>query len=124
MRSILSALIVYMLAIMAPQCFAQDDSFNIHNDSLNLTVLHVSIDNFYVSYQLNAYTKETNKQPAIYSVLHQNIKDISNQRGIEILSPHHRGQRDGNRSTILAAYLPDDFKAPSFNVNVEKRPDN
>lgn len=85
-------------------------------------VLQVSLDDFYVTYQLNVYTKEANKQAAIYSVLHQNIQDTCNQRGIEILSPHYRGQRDGNGTTIPANYLPTDYKAPSFNVKIEKQP--
>jgi small-conductance mechanosensitive channel len=45
---------------------------------------------FYVSYEINAYIKEPNKQALIYSMLHQNIQDICNERGIEIMSPHYR----------------------------------
>jgi small-conductance mechanosensitive channel len=55
---------------------------------------------FYVSYEINAYIKEPNKQALIYSMLHQNIQDICNERGIEIMSPHYRAARDGNNSTI------------------------
>lgn len=68
-------------------------------------VLQTSLDDFYVSYQINAYTKEPNKQAVIYSNLHQNIQDVCNERGIEILSPHYRAQRDGTQSTIPANYL-------------------
>jgi hypothetical protein len=39
--------------------------------------------------------------------------------GIEIMSPHYRAQRDGNNTTIPADYLPADYKAPGFNVNIE-----
>lgn len=81
-------------------------------------VLQTSLDDFYVSYQINAYTKEPNKQAAIYSELHQNIQDCCNEVGIEILSPHYRAARDGNTSTIPASYLGKDYKAPSFQVNV------
>jgi small-conductance mechanosensitive channel len=63
-------------------------------------VLQTSLDDFYVSYQLNAYTKESNWQERIYSMLHQHIQDCCQAAGIEIMSPHYRAERDGNRSTI------------------------
>lgn len=82
-------------------------------------VLQTSLDDFYVSYQINAYIREAGKQALIYSNLHQNIQDVCNERGIEILSPHYRAARDGNMTTIPADYLPKDYKAPSFNVKVD-----
>ncbi|HVX49353.1 MAG TPA: mechanosensitive ion channel family protein [Chitinophagaceae bacterium] len=86
-------------------------------------VLQTSLDDFYVSYQLNAYTKEPNKQALIYSHLHQNIQDCFNEAGIEIMSPHYRAARDGNTTTIPQDYLDKDYKAPSFNVHVNKNSD-
>ncbi|MDP1624064.1 MAG: mechanosensitive ion channel [Bacteroidales bacterium] len=83
-------------------------------------VLQTSLDDFYVSYQINAYIKEANKQAVIYSNLHQNIQDVCNERGIEILSPHYRAARDGNMVAIPASYLPKDYEAPSFNVKMNK----
>lgn len=82
-------------------------------------VLQTSLEDFYVSYQINAYTKEPNKQASIYSELHQNIQDCCNEAGIEILSPHYRAARDGNMTTIPANYLDQDYKAPNFNLNIE-----
>jgi small-conductance mechanosensitive channel len=41
-------------------------------------------------FMINAYIKEPNKQAVIYSDLHQNIQDVCNERGIEIMSPHYR----------------------------------
>jgi small-conductance mechanosensitive channel len=83
-------------------------------------VLQTSLEDFYVSYQLNAYTKEVKKQAGIYSQLHQNIQDVCNERNIEILSPHYRAQRDGSMTTIPANYLSADYKAPGFNVTIDK----
>ncbi|MBE99736.1 mechanosensitive ion channel family protein [Flavobacterium coralii] len=83
-------------------------------------VLQTSLDDFYVSYQLNAYTKDANKQAVIYSDLHQNIQDCCNEAGIEILSPHYRAARDGNMTTIPADYLDKNYKAPSFNVKMQQ----
>lgn len=82
-------------------------------------VFQTSLDDFYVAYQINAYTREASKQALLYSNLHQNIQDVFNERGIEILSPHYRATRDGNMTTIPGEYLPKDYKAPSFNVKVE-----
>ncbi|MFI2741661.1 mechanosensitive ion channel family protein [Zhouia sp. PK063] len=83
-------------------------------------VLQTSLEDFYVSYQLNAYTKQANKQAVIYSQLHQNIQDCCNELDIEILSPHYRAQRDGNMTTIPQEYLKDDYKSPGFNINIQK----
>ncbi|MBS1664640.1 MAG: mechanosensitive ion channel family protein [Bacteroidetes bacterium] len=63
-------------------------------------VLQTSLDDFYISYQLNVYTKEANKQASIQSELHQHILDSCNEAGIEIMSPHYRAMRDGNETTI------------------------
>jgi len=79
-------------------------------------VLQTSLDDFYVSYQINVYTKEPTKQPLIYSSLHQNIQDSFNAAGIEIMSPHYNALRDGNTTTIPPNYLKDDYEAPSFNI--------
>jgi small-conductance mechanosensitive channel len=83
-------------------------------------VLQTSLDDFYVSYQINAYTKEANKQAFIYSQLHSNIQDACNEAGIEILSPHYRAARDGNTTTIPSVYLDKDYESPSFNVKIKK----
>lgn len=80
-------------------------------------VLQTSLDDFYVSYQLNAITNEPNLQPAIYSEMHQNIQDAFNEAGVEIMSPHYRAARDGNTMAIPPDYLPGGYKAPGFRVN-------
>jgi small-conductance mechanosensitive channel len=83
-------------------------------------VLQTSLEDFYVSYQVNAYTKDANKQAGIYSQLHQNIQDTFNEAGIEIMSPHYRAARDGNTTTIPANYLDKDYEAPGFIVDMKK----
>lgn len=79
-------------------------------------VLQTSLDDFYVSYQINVYTKQPTKQPLIYSSLHQNIQDSFNAAGIEIMSPHYSALRDGNTTTIPPNYLKDDYEPSSFNI--------
>lgn len=83
-------------------------------------VLQTSLDDFYVSYQLNAYTNYANKAATIYSDIHANIQDLFNENGIEIMSPHYKASRDGNHVTIPAQYLEENYVAPPFNVNVKK----
>ena len=82
-------------------------------------VLQTSLDDSYVSYELNAYTNQPNRMAVIYSELHQNIQDCCNEAGIEILSPLYGAMRDGNPSTIPADYLPKDYKAPPFNIKMQ-----
>lgn len=81
-------------------------------------VLQTSLDDFYVAYQINGYTQDVTAAAEIYSDLHQNIQDVFNERGIEIMSPHYRAQRNGNTTTIPADYLPEDYQAPEFEVKL------
>ncbi len=85
-------------------------------------VLQTSLDDFYVAYQINAYTDRADMQAGIYSLLHQNIQDCFNEGGVEILSPHYRAARDGNMVTIPANYLPADYQAPSFRIENTGKP--
>lgn len=83
-------------------------------------VLQTSLDDFYVSYEINAYTRYPNQQPLIYSKLHQNIQDCFNEAGLEIMSPHYATLRDGNRTTIPNDYLDKNYTPPAFNINKDK----
>lgn len=58
-------------------------------------VLQTSLDDFYVSYQVNAFTRSPAQQAMIYSDLHALIQDIFARNDVEIMSPHYRAQRDG-----------------------------
>jgi small-conductance mechanosensitive channel len=80
-------------------------------------VLQTSLDDFFVSYQINAYTGLPNRMATIYSELHQNIQDSFNEEGVEIMSPHQFQHRDGNRTAIPDGYLPADYKPPRFLVD-------
>lgn len=80
-------------------------------------VLQTSLEDFYVAYQINAYTFAPSSQAKIYSDLHQHIQDCCNEAGIEILSPHYQALRDGNMTTIPENYLNENYKAPAFRVS-------
>ena len=47
-----------------------------------------SLDDFYVEYEINAYTRKPDQLSLIYSELHHNILDSFHQAGVEIMSPH------------------------------------
>lgn len=79
-------------------------------------VLQTSLDDFYVSYEINCFTKQTIRQAFIYSNLHQNIQDAFNAAGVEIMSPHYRAMRDGNHTTMSSDQVPPDYVEPSFRV--------
>lgn len=64
-------------------------------------VLQTSLDDFYVSYEINAYTDAPHKMAQIYSHLHQNIQDKFNEAKIQIMSPHFMTQPE--KAVIAAA---------------------
>jgi small-conductance mechanosensitive channel len=55
-------------------------------------VLQTALDDFYVEYQINIYTKEADLMPSIYSELNKNIQDVFAREKLELLSPHYRAQ--------------------------------
>jgi small-conductance mechanosensitive channel len=79
-------------------------------------VLQKGLNDFNVSYELNAHSDRADIMPFVYSELHENIQDYCNQAGIEILSPAFTALRDGNHSTIPADYLPENYTSPGFQI--------
>ena len=68
-------------------------------------VLQTKLDDWYVLYQINAYTRNPEKMALIYSELHQNIQDLFNEAGIEIMSPHFMGVRQADEVFMPEEYL-------------------
>ena len=85
-------------------------------------VYQLSLDDFYVRYELNAYTDSPCAMAKIYSDLHQNIQDKFNEAGVEIMSPHYKAIRDGAETSIPSDYKSGDRKAKSFRVELIPRP--
>jgi len=79
-------------------------------------VLQTSLNDFYISYEINCYTDKPQNQSLIYSELHSKIQDKFNEAGVEIMSPHYSNVRDGNKTTVPDEYLPKDYRAPGFNL--------
>lgn len=63
-------------------------------------VLQKSLDDYYVAYELNAYTNQPGNMPRIYSQLHQNIQDCFRDGNVEIMSPAYTSFRNGNEKAI------------------------
>lgn len=80
-------------------------------------VLQKSLDDWYVAYEINAYTKVSHKVPRIYSDLHANIQDVFNEAGLEIMSSHFMAVRDGNPMAVPQNYLSKDYQAPAFRIS-------
>jgi len=81
-------------------------------------VLQTSLDDFYVSYQINAYTDQANRMAALYGELHQNIQDGFAVAGVEIMSPHYRAVRDGGMVTLPSDTLPAGYVSPPIRVSM------
>ncbi len=79
-------------------------------------VLQTALDDFYVAYELNAYTTHPERMARIYSDLHQGIQDTFAAAGVEIMSPHYAAVRDGHRVALPDEVLPPDYVAPGFRV--------
>lgn len=89
-------------------------------------VLQTALNDFYVAYEINAYTDQPGRMAATYSELHQNIQDVFNTAGVEIMSQHFLGLRDGNTVTIPEKHRPEGYETPPFRVEMldgEKAPE-
>lgn len=63
-------------------------------------VLVVTLGDYYPVYQINAYIRDSQLLPDVYSWLHTSIMSVFAREGIEVLSPHYVSTRDGNASTV------------------------
>lgn len=79
-------------------------------------VFQTALNDFYVSYEINAYTDQPGLMATTYSDLHRHIQDTFNEAGVEIMSPHYSALRDGHQTTVPEVYLSDDYRAPGFRV--------
>ena len=63
-------------------------------------VMQTALNDFHVSYQLNAATRTPGKQARLYSALHAAILDAFAEAGIEIMSPAFEAQRDASAPVL------------------------
>jgi small-conductance mechanosensitive channel len=86
-------------------------------------VLQIALDDFYIQYQVNAFTRLPNQMATIYSHLHEQIQEHFNRAGVEIMSSHYLNLRDGNTVTIPQAQRPPGYQPPPFRVRDLSRDD-
>lgn len=63
-------------------------------------VLQTSLDDYYVAYEINAYTDLPNQIAGTLSALHQHILDSFHEAGVEIMSPSYSALRNGSDIAI------------------------
>ena len=79
-------------------------------------VLETSLNDFHISYEINAFTDRPNEMVNIYSRLHEAIQDSFNKGGVEIMSPTFYALRDGNTVTTPEKDRPAGYEAPAFRL--------
>jgi small-conductance mechanosensitive channel len=79
-------------------------------------VWQTALNDFYVTYEINAYTASAHDAPAIYADLHARIQDAFYAAGVEIMSPHYTSLRDGNTIAIPEASRPPGYRPRAFRV--------
>ena len=79
-------------------------------------VLQTALNDFSVSYEINAVVSSPVRLDRIYSALHANIQEAFNEADVEIMSPNYFALRDGNQVTTPRQHLPAGYVAPAFRV--------
>ncbi|HWB33157.1 MAG TPA: mechanosensitive ion channel family protein [Acidobacteriaceae bacterium] len=85
-------------------------------------IYQTALDDFYVHYELNAYTDDPRRMARTYSDLHEHIQDCFNQAGVEIMSSHYTSVREGNWTTIPEQHRPAGYAPPPFRVELDDSP--
>jgi small-conductance mechanosensitive channel len=79
-------------------------------------VWQTALNDFYVTYEINAYTAAPQQMVDIYAALHARIQDIFYAAGVEIMSPHFTAIRDGNTIAIPEAQRAPGYQPGAFRV--------
>ena len=79
-------------------------------------VWQTALNDFYVTYEINAYTASPQTLPDTYAALHARIQDAFFAAGLEIMSPHYTALRDGNAVAVPEGFRPPDYQAPGFRI--------
>jgi small-conductance mechanosensitive channel len=79
-------------------------------------VWQTALNDFYVTYELNASIGRARDMDPLYAALHARIQDGFFAAGVEIMSPHYTSLRDGNTAAMPASNRPAGYRAPAFRV--------
>lgn len=69
------------------------------NQEKEAFVLQTALNDYHISYELNAFTEHASKLPRVYSELHQNIQEVFAKNKVEIMSPGFHVVRQGPLNT-------------------------
>jgi small-conductance mechanosensitive channel len=84
-------------------------------------VLQTALNDFYVTYEINAYTDRPQDMIDTYAALHARIQDSFYAAGVEIMSPHYTSLRDGNTVALPPAHRPAAYEPSGFKVDAAVR---
>ena len=79
-------------------------------------VWQTALNDFYVTYEINAYTNAPQDMIDIYAALHAEIQDAFYAAGVEIMSPHYTSLRDGNTVAIPERFRSPGYQPPAFRI--------
>ena len=85
-------------------------------------VLQTALDDFYVHYEINAYTDQPQEMATTYSELHEKIQDKFNQAGVEIMQWDATPQ--AGFTTVTKPWLPIPPSSAQYNVEAESKDPN
>ena len=78
--------------------------------------MQTELDSYAVSYLLVARTMEPRRKRLIESALRQNVLDLFNEAGIEIMTPSVAAVRDANQPAIPESFDPQPSQFPGFRL--------
>ena len=83
-------------------------------------VLQKGLGDFSVSYEINAYCDQPQSMPKIYTALHQNILDVFNEYGVQIMTPAYEGDTEQSKVVPEARWFEAPAKPPLASTRSEK----
>ncbi|HEY9104312.1 mechanosensitive ion channel family protein [Chitinimonas sp.] len=69
-------------------------------------VLQTELQDFYIRYELNAYTNQPERLPFVLSALNASVQDSFNRAGVQIMSPHYYDRERGDVLTPPERWYP------------------
>jgi small-conductance mechanosensitive channel len=84
-------------------------------------VWQTALNDFNVTYEINAYTAKPETMPETYSALHSRIQDVFFTAGVEIMSPQYTSVRDGSVVAMPEANRPQDARPKRLQVETIPR---
>jgi small-conductance mechanosensitive channel len=82
-------------------------------------VLQTGLGDFGINYELNVFTKRSDKMPQIYADLHRNIQDVFNEYEVAIMTPHYQGDTEDPKFVPKEQWYLSPAKPPASNQEID-----